>query len=351
MRNKGNVLLAILLLGVFLLIGMFILGKPRGFGKLARLPGTLWESGKPRPTGETVSRGGEGPLCITGNVVEIKDAVSKNRGEIEKALDEIKKEIGFTLVTQNFLSDSTENDWKAFLDAAQAKGIKVLATFLPASPPKWTGNGFDLGVNETFLLKMQNHPALFGFFLIDEPFHKKHEWQITTKRMQQLYRQAKDIAPNVPMFVGFSREISKGETDPKFSDFRFAKGMCDYCGMSALEFRNYGDGNKFYKDMLLDNQTVSRMVVAREDPNAKIYSTVQVFGSVSGKSSYYMPSEEELQEMVDTLLSSQLQTEKELDMLVWQSWRSFDVADSGQLNLSKPQFEGHRNIAREACGT
>ncbi|MBI3955669.1 hypothetical protein HY339_00270 [Candidatus Gottesmanbacteria bacterium] len=293
------------------------------------------------------SRGSIG--CNTGNVVETRKATAAEAGGIAAGLKAIKDGTGVTTVAQAFPSSSTQKDWHVFFDAAENFDMKVIPFFGLEAPPKWNGKSFDLGINETFLKTMKDHPALYAFFLIDEPFHAKHGWNVTTERLQLLYQQAKAIAPNVPMIVQYSREISKAENGGN-TKYRFAAGQCDICKISALEFRNYGQGNVFDRDALIANHTVSRRVITRENPTAQLWSTVQVFGSAGGKSSYYMPTSSELQQMVDTLFSDQLQQEGKLDGVSWQAWIAFDTDDAKQLNLSKPQFGAHRTIARSTCG-
>ena len=185
---------------------------------------------------------------------------------------------------------------------------------------------------------------------MDEPFHRKHGWRITAARLQLLYQQAKEIAPNVLVAVQFSREIQKAEEKKIDSRFAFKSGMCDICTISALEFRNYGEGNIFYRDVLISNHTISRAAIKSEDPDAEIWTTVQVFGSATGESSYYMPSGGELQQMEDLLLSSELQAAGELDGMIWQQWASFyEAQDATQYTLGDQEFEALRDIVKNTA--
>ena len=283
----------------------------------------------------------------------VLNAVPEDRANVG-GVDEIRtafrklKELGISVVGQAFAAESTRDDWQAYLDVAAQENIKVAGWFRD-TPPVWTGSSFDLGVNRVFLEAMKDHPALYAFLLIDEPFHKKHGWEITVERLQLLYQQAKQIAPRVLMAVQFSREVEKAEArqDPRFA---FKRGMCDVCIISTLEFRNYGEGNLFYRDVLLATHSVSRAVIRREDPEAKIWTTVQVFGSSTGDSSYYMPRADELQQMVDLLLSPELRAAGALDGMLWQQWASFYAAkNSEQYTLSDPEFEELRNIVRDTA--
>jgi hypothetical protein len=283
----------------------------------------------------------------------VLDAVPEDRanaGNVANIRSEFRtlKDLGINVVVQSFASGSTESDWQAYLDAAAEEGLLVAGWFR-TEPPVWNGSGFDLGINKVFLSSMKNHPALYAFFLIDEPFHSKHGWEITAERLQLLYRQAKDIAPDVLMGVQFSREIKLAE-DRQNPNYGFRSGMCDICVIGGLDFRNYGNGNQFYRDDMLANQRASRAVIKREDPNARIWATIQVFGSAQGRSSYYMPSPAELQEVVDLLFSSELQATGQLDGVIWQQWMPYSkTGDAAQYTLSDPQFEEQRNIVKNTA--
>lgn len=281
------------------------------------------------------------------NPVPLDMATAGNIEQIRTEFGRIKK-LRISIVAQIFSGESTEADWRAYLDAAQQENLLVVPGFAE-SPPVWRGNDFDMGPSQVFLETMKDHPALYGFLLIDEPFHKKHNWDITADRLQLLYQEAKAIAPNVLIAVQFSREIQRAEQgrDPRFM---FRSGMCDICIISALEFRNYGDGNRFYKDVLISNQSISRAVIKREAPEAQIWSTVQVFGSAQGKSSYYQPSVDELRDMVRVLLSPELQAAGALDGLLWQAWSPFlEAQTTTQLSLGSQNSEDLRNVVEETA--
>ena len=275
-----------------------------------------------------------------------------NAANVDQIRAELKrlKELGLNIVVQSFQVGSTEADWKAFFDIAAEEGLGVIPAFR-TEPPVWTGSGFDLGSGPQLLAAMKDHPALYAYFLVDEPFHEKHDWQITADRLQMLYQQFKAIAPRVPMMVQFSREIKLIE-EKKKPQYEFRSGMCDICVISALEFRNYGEGDRFYSDELVSNHIVSRAVIKRENPGAQIWSTIQVFGTATGKSTYYMPSAQELGQMTDVLFSPELQEAGELDGVIWQLWASPRTdQDSGQLSLADPEADAQRQKIKEIART
>lgn len=304
----------------------------------------LWQ----RPTAAPAVESNQKIVCGTGPAVAIEEAKQINLQKFKSELDRIKKELGITIIYQGFPGNSSAADWKAYLDAAEEAETKLIATFAD-NPPKTAGSGIDLGITGRFLAEMKDHPALYAIFLIDEPFHQKHGWKITADKLKQMYGQAKKLAPKVPVIAQFSREIQKMETDGKIQ-YQFGAGMCDVCQISALEFRNYGQGNKFYKEDLIKNHSVSRRVIGRETPAAAIYSSAQSFGNKLGKSSYYFPSLEEYQEMLRLLMSDELAKSGKLSGIYFQTWTAETIAVSGQQqNLSSPESAGHRKMIKGFC--
>jgi PKD repeat protein len=273
---------------------------------------------------------------MMGPLVDEREATLAHLDEFTRELKRIKEEFGTSLMTQVFPLNLPAAEevavWQAYFDAAQQQGVKLVPLF--KERPVWNdANGnFDLGINGRFLTAMQDHPALAAFVLIDEPFEV-----ITAEQLRLLYLQVRAVAPaNLPLMVGFSREVMRGEQSPSPDD-NFTSGMCDIGMISALEFRDYGGGPFFDRATLIENQTVSRSVITREDPSAGIWSSAQVFGT---EGSYYMPSPGELQEMINLLLSPELQAAGELDALYFQKW------EDGNYSLADPGNEAQRAIVQ-----
>ncbi len=273
---------------------------------------------------------------------------AENVDEIRATFGKL-RELGISIVFQPFLPGFTKADWKAYLDVALQQDMKVVG-WVPYRTQEWGDDGFEWGMNKVFLESVKDHPALYAFFMIDEPFSARHGWTITAERLQLMYQQAKEIAPNVPVVVQFSREIMNAELGEYRPQYAFKSGMCDICVIGTREFRNYGQGNVFYSDMLLSNHAISRVVIKREDPNAEIWTMVQVFGSPNAKSSYYMPSVDELQQMIYLVLSPELQAAGELDGIIWQQWASpFEAQDPKQYTLGDPEFEALRSVVKDTA--
>lgn len=274
-----------------------------------------------------------------------------NADEIRAAMRELKA-LGINIIFQLFPSDSTVADWRSFLDIAAEEGMQVDIGMEDRSP-RWNGTDFDLGPYDTLLRELGDHPALYAVAIIDEPYHKKHNFEITTDRLQILYQQSKALAPDLPVHVGFSREIWKADEGRYGSEYSFAPGQCDICAVSTLEFRNYGQGNFFDVETAANNHLASRETIRRLAPNSQIWTTVQTFGSVNTTDNneggtYYMPSADELQEMLALLFSDELQAAGALDGVMWQQWASrYTDQDSKQYTLSDPEFAAHRDMMKQ----
>ncbi|MCO5183982.1 MAG: hypothetical protein M9965_08610 [Anaerolineae bacterium] len=274
-----------------------------------------------------------------------------NADEIRAAMRELKA-LDINIIFQLFPADSTVADWRSFLDIAAEEGMLVDLGMEDGSP-RWNGADFDLGPYETLLRELADHPALYAVAIIDEPYHKKHNFEITTDRLQLLYRQSKALAPDLPVHVGFSREIWKAAEGRYGPEYSFAPGLCDICAVSTLEFRNYGDGNFFDAETALNNHLASRETIRRLAPDSQIWTTVQAFGSVNTTDNgeggtYYMPSADELQEMLALLFSDELQAAGALDGVMWQQWASrYTDQDSKQYTLSDPEFAAHRELMKQ----
>lgn len=303
----------------------------------------------PAPTAvPTPQARGTKVVCSTGPAVAIEETKAVNKNKFVTNLGQIKQELGIDLVYQAFPKTSSEADWRAYLDAAKEAGVKLGVTFAD-SPPTVVGNKVDLGITAKFLTAMKDHPALYAILLIDEPFHQKHGWKITADKLKQMYSQAKQIAPQVPVIVQFSREIQKMEESGK-AEYQFAAGMCDICQISALEFRNYGQGNRFYQEDLTKNHSVSRKVIGREAPGTPVYSSAQSFGNKLGKSSYYFPKVTEYRALLDLLLSADLAKYGKLSGIYFQTWTAETTAvKAQQQNLSSPESAGHREVVKALC--
>lgn len=284
--------------------------------------------------------------------VPIDSATAANRQVARAELKRLKT-LGINIVIQLFSSQTTLYDWQTFLDVAAQEDIAIIAGFADA-PPVWNGTQFDLGVNEALLKALQKHPALYAYLILDDPFGPKYTGVMVSERLQLLYRQVKSVAPNVRVMVQFGRTISKAEQERNPRN-AFKAGMCDICVIGATEFRNLGDGNKFRRDDLILNHTLARTVIKREDPKTQIWTLLQAFGAVARigndeSSTYYMPSADELKQMLDTLGLLDSQTKIKSDGYLWQQWAPDLQARDAALNtLWDPDFGAQRERVKQTA--
>lgn len=281
--------------------------------------------------------------------VPAERAIIANSAGLRAELRQLKT-LGINIVEQSFTRGSTLYDWRAFLDVAAQEAIYVIPGLLDA-PPTWNGTRFDLGQNEALLRGIQNHPALYAILILDDPFHPKFGGAFTTDRLQLLYQQIKQIAPNARVMIKFNRGILKAEQE-KNPRVAFQAGLCDICAIGALEFRDYGDGKKFRRDDLLVNHNYSRALIKRQNPQAQLWTSVQVFGAPvrlanDESTTYYLPPPGELQQAIDLILSPDLQAKAKLDGIVWQQWSSDTVArEPIQFTLRDLEFAAQRDIVK-----
>lgn len=290
-----------------------------------------------------------GSVSVFGGFgVVVKDQVT-NTELVQDQLTQMKA-IGINLVAQVFSGNSTEIEWKTFADLVAASNLKFVP-FIRDEIPVFdkSTNRWDLGIHGRFLASMKDHSALYAMFVFDEP----HRHGVTADQLALLYQQAKNIAPETKIGVGFSGEIWRAETEQYGKNsllFAFREGLCDICLISGLEFRTAPrTGAKTYqREDAVNNHTYSRRVIAREAPDVEVWSTIQVFGSDS--STYYMPSTSEFQDIIDLILSDDLQKIITLDGISFQVWKSVEPGqDNRQNSLGDPEFGGHREIVKKTA--
>ncbi len=289
------------------------------------------------------------PECMTGVAVPREEITPINSSKIAQGISEIKETLGINIIFQSFDTNSTQENWAAFFKEVQKENVKVLVALTDANyvPSCQSDTVCDLGLVKDFLTFYNENPevfgdSLYGVLLIDEPLE-----DINAVQLKSLYSQAKEISPQVPLVVGWSRELWKASQNKK-NKFEFTDGMCDVCLISALEFRDNGTGPIFDKETLIANQTVSRRVIKEADPDAKIITSLQVFGSPDG--SYYFPTLEELTELTKIVMSEELQADGQLDAVMWQSWAAPTSNKSQrQLNLSDPTKSELQEFVKRLC--
>jgi hypothetical protein len=241
-------------------------------------------------------------------------------------------------------STTAEADWAAYLNTVAGANMKAIVYF-PDDPSPWTD--FDNAAQGRFLkwAAANNPPALYAFYLVDEPFHTKHNPPFTTETLQRLYQHARQLAPNVPMLVQYSREIAVAESQGD-TQHAFSSGQCDLCAISTLEFSTQRGACNLDTGTLKSNHANSRRIIKAQAPDAQIWTTAEVFGAVGG-GEYCMGDSSSVQQMADLLFSNQLQSVGQLSGIIWQFWASPSTTqDAVQDTLGDSQFGAQRDVVK-----
>jgi hypothetical protein len=213
--------------------------------------------------------------------------------------------LGSTMTLQLFDPEHTPQDWRNYLDVAQQEGMLVIGRL---GPVDWNPDPNDLSPILDVLAEVADHPALYGFVYLHEP------WEVmTTTQMQGIYQELKAAHPNARLGVIWSGEIEKasrrGNPDRVFTD-----GLCDICIVNQKAFQN--------DPQLAERQGLGRLaasapVVLSEDPDAELWSTVQVWAPPGdgGPRGFRVPSPEEM-----VALYCSVQQSHDLAGFMWASW-------------------------------
>jgi len=181
------------------------------------------------------------------------------------------KELGIEVVMTDLPHDGTPAGWLAFLNAAQAQGIRVIPWLWPQG---WTWNGTAWQIDaqtRLFLQTVAGHRALFAVYALHEPYWNGCEGcGYSTATQQALYSAIKAIA-NVPLYSeinGIAYWTGRGEATA------FADGICDYCQSSYYPFR---DGGIYQRDELIAELMADLAVISERAPHSKIVWTMPAF--------------------------------------------------------------------------
>ena len=155
-----------------------------------------------------------------------------------------------------------------------------------------------------------------------------------------------------PVHAGFSREIWKAAEGRYGPEYSFAPGLCDiWCRQHAGVPQLWGWQFFRRRNSLEQSPGLTR----NDPPDSAGQSNLDdgaAFGSVNTTDNgeggtYYMPSADELQEMLALLFSDELQAAGALTVS-WQQWASrYTDQDSKQYTLSDPEFAAHRELMKQ----
>jgi len=215
------------------------------------------------------------------------------------------KDLRIELVLWTFSHDGTPEDWRAYLDAAQAWDIKVIAWLWPEG---WSWDGTAWQIDDqarSFVQTVAGHPATFAVYALHEPYWRDC-WGCgyTTAEQQALYRAIKTIADiSIYSDVGsISFWTAQGEKTA------FADGVCDYCGNWYYPFLEDGS---YTRAELISQLTADLAVIRERAPNSKFVWGMQ---SYAQSGSFRIPTADEMRDLASIVYS------KDVDGALWYVW-------------------------------
>lgn len=87
-------------------------------------------------------------------------------------------------------------DLVSYLNEAEENGLMVMLILYPNAKP--AGHPDNVGFTQQMVTLAKDHPALFGYYIMDEPF--AHAW-VTEEMMRNSYKIIRDIDPNHPIYA------------------------------------------------------------------------------------------------------------------------------------------------------
>ena len=198
------------------------------------------------------------------------------------------RQLGFTVVLNDFSYEASPTEWIAYLNAAQAQNLKVIAWLWPEGwqlnrlTQKWTIDA----QAELFLKSVANHPALLAVYGLHEPYWMECEGcGYTTAQMQALYQAIKKIAP-VPIYSEINGIAFWAEQGPATT---IANGICDYCQTAFYPFLTDGS---YQHDELLQHLNREIAALQRHAPQSQLIWTMPAMSHVEDQ--LRMPTSSEM---------------------------------------------------------
>lgn len=214
--------------------------------------------------------------------------------------------LGVEVVLMNFEYSGAPSDWLAYLNEAQAQGIRVIAWLWP---PGWNWNGTRWQIDnraKLFIQTVSGHPALLAVYSLHEPYWMDCEGcGLTTAEQQALYKAIKAIA-DVPIY---SEVDSMSFWTARGEETAFADGICDYCSTWYYPFK---EGGVYERDELIAQLTADLAVARERAPNSKIVWSMQSFEYTP--EDLRMPNANEMRDLASIIYST------DIDGAFWYSW-------------------------------
>jgi hypothetical protein len=183
--------------------------------------------------------------------------------------------------------DSPRADRGAYLDAAQAAGVRVMLEI-----PRVLVRTRDTTAIDVFVQRYRDHPALFAWYLADEPSINETLGPLGPSQASRLYRVIKEADPTHPVAVAFSA----GEDVRRYLGALDVVMYDDYPAKAEYtEFQRFED----WTGRLL----VRGRIAVREDD---FFPILQAFGGPPGAPFFgrRLPTPDEQRYMVFTALQT-----------------------------------------------
>jgi hypothetical protein len=210
-------------------------------------------------------------------------------------LDEARA-LGVEVIMTDLPHDGTPADWLSFLNAAQARGIRVVPWLWPQGW-HWDGYAWHLDAQaRLFLQTVVGHPALFAVYALHEPYWNGCEGcGYSTATQQALYNAIKAIA-DVPIYSEIGSISGWTARGPATA---FADGVCDYCANWNYPFK---DGGVYERDQVIAQLTADLAVAGERAPQSKVVWMMPAFEY--SPDDLRMPSANEMRDLASIVYST-----------------------------------------------
>ena len=177
------------------------------------------------------------PFFAKGIYTDYGDALTLNWSAI--------KDQGFNVVQSYRFRDLDNLGITTFLNNAQTEGVYVLFMIRPS----YVKNGDINSIVDT-VNTFKNHPALYGWYLVDEPDYQN----ISAIQVQNAYNAIKNIDNNHPVFIStFDLDTYYAGTDVDMH--QFYSGRTDFMKDVFLNNANGNQPTKGYLSLINENTT------------------------------------------------------------------------------------------------
>jgi len=198
------------------------------------------------------------------------------------------RQLGFTVVLNDFSYEASPTEWIAYLNAAQAQNLKVIAWLWPEG---WQLNRLTQAWTidaqaKLFLQSVASHPALLAVYGLHEPYWNECEGcGYTTAQQQALYQAIKAIAPVLiySEINGFAFWAEQGLSTT------IAPGVCDYCQTAFYPFLTDGSYQREELRQHLDREIAA---LQRHAPQSRLIWTMPAMSHIEDQ--LRMPTSSEM---------------------------------------------------------